>query len=154
MSHEIVFSAHPEATGPARQATLEQMAELSSKASYFRSRKKESGSHPLPSVLLQSYAIAYAVPARQAGFASETDARTHTLEFAAAAYDSESHLLNGSIAHATTASKTKSTHYQVVQPFDVPTSARWICLAVRDVETGRIGNLEFALPLTPEPPAK
>ncbi len=154
MSHEILFSAHPQAIGTPKLATPEQMAELSSEASFFRTRKKAHSSKPPPPVPLQSYAIAYAVPARQFSIAADSGAQPHTLEFAAAAYDAESHLLNGSIVHAVTAPDGKSKYYQASQPFDVPTNAAWICLAVRDAETGRIGNLEFALPLMPEPPAK
>jgi VWFA-related protein len=154
MSHEILFSAHPQVVGVPKLATPEQMAQLSSEASYFRSRKKHPGPKSIPPVPLQSYAIAYAVPVLQFGHVADSDAGPHTLEFAAAAYDQEGHLLNGSIVHATTQADGKSRYYRALQSFVVPTSAAWISLAVRDVDTGRIGNLEFALPLSPEAPAK
>jgi VWFA-related protein len=154
MSHEILFSVHPEEVGMPKLASSEQMATLSTEAGYFRTRKKKHAAEVLPPVPLQSYSIAYAVPVRQFGpvpkSGDEAGAReTHTLEFAAAAYDVDGRLLNGSEVDAAAAPRGKAKYYQVVQPFDVPTDAKWICVAVRDTETGRIGNLEFALPLQP-----
>jgi hypothetical protein len=79
------------------------------------------------------------------------------IEFAAAAYDSEGKLLNGTVQPATKMpSSTNSNRnakalYRVQQTFDVPTNAAWLRVAVRDLSTSNIGALEIPLPLTAGP---
>jgi len=152
MSHEVIFTAHARAVGSPQLATAEQMANLSDEPAYFRKRKKNRPLKPLPSVPLQSYAIDYSVPSRQFRLQpGMKNAEQDTLEFAAAAYNADGYLLNGTIDHATSTTKGKTSFYQARQPFEVPAGATSIAVAVRDVATGRIGNLEIALPLAPEP---
>lgn len=152
MSHELLFSAHARTIGAPKLATPEQMADLASEPAFFRKRRKNKPQAPLPPVPLQSYEIEFDVPARQFRLQAGTrDADQDNFEFAVAAYNSDGALLNGSIDHASSTTREQLKYYRAVQQLDVPTSAVWISLAVRDPATGRIGNEEFALPLAPEP---
>ena len=152
MSHEVIFTAHARAVGSPKLATAEQMANLSDEPAYFRKRKKNRPLKPLPPVPLQSYVLDYSVPSRQFRLQpGMKNAEQDTLEFAAAAYNADGYLLNGTIDHATSTTKGKTSFYQARQSFEAPAGATSIAVAVRDVATGRIGNLEIALPLAPEP---
>ncbi len=149
MSHDLLFSAHVQATGVPKLATPEQMADLAEEPAYFRKRRKDRPAAPLPPVLLQSYTIEYDMPYRQFQ-AATADAGQYPVEFAVAAYNADGVLLNGNIGNASLTTGGTGKYYRMVQDFDVPAGASWICLAVRDVTTGRIGNVEFALPLAAE----
>ncbi len=148
MSHDLLFSAHVQATGAPKLATPEQMADLAEEPAYFRKRRKDRPAAPLPPVLLQSYTIDYGIPYRQFRLQEATD--QDVVEFASAAYDANGVLLNGNISNGALVTQGTGKYYQAVQQFEVPVTAAWICLVVRDVATGRIGNLEFSLPLAPE----
>ncbi len=149
INHDVVFLANLHSVGSARLATAAEMADLADYPAYFRTRRKNRPDHPappLPPVPLQHYQIDYSMPTRQFRLQpGMKHAEQDTLEFAAAAYDRDGYLLNGTIDHATSTRKGATTFYQAVQSFDVPAGAAWICLAVRDVDTGRIGNLEISL---------
>ena len=149
MSHDLLFSAHVQATGTPKLATPEQMADLAEEPAYFRKRRKNRPAAPLPPVLLQSYTIDYGIPYRQFRLQEATD--QDAVEFASAAYDADGVLLNGNISSGVLATQGVGKYYQGVQQLDVPANAAWMCLVVRDAATGRIGNVEFSLPLAAEP---
>ena len=145
MSHELLFSAKVNPPGPPKMATAEQMASLFPDSGEVRKHRPT----PRAPVPLQTYTIEYGVPARQ--FPPEVQGiGPAQIEFAAAAYDTEGVLLNGHVGYAALSNEVNGKYYRANQEFDVPITAAWICLAVRDVATGRIGNVEFPLPLPPE----
>jgi VWFA-related protein len=148
MSHDLLFSANARTAGAPTLPTAEQMADLASEPAFFRKRRKSKPQAPLPPVPLQSYEIEFDIPARQFRLQPATgDAGQDNFEFAVAAYDADGALLNGSIGHGSSTSREQLKYYRAVQQLNVPTNAAWISLAVRDIATGRIGNVEFALPL-------
>jgi hypothetical protein len=46
-----------------------------------------------------------------------------------------------------------SPYFRAEQTLDVPVDAAWLRVAVRDVNTNRIGTLEIQLPLAADPSA-
>jgi hypothetical protein len=77
-------------------------------------------------------------------------------EFAAAAFDADGRMLNGAVNDATAEASTgpdagRSGFFRVRQQLKVPVNAASIRIGVRDKLTDRIGTLEVALPLAPEP---
>jgi len=155
MSHDLLFSAHVQADGPPKLAMPEQMADLADEPAFFRKRRKERKNKPAAPptpVPLQTYTIEYGIPSRQFRLQDATrDEEQDSVEFAAAAYDADGYQLNGNLGHATSSTREAGKYYRALQQFEVPTTAAWICLAVRDMATGRIGNVEFSLPLALEP---
>lgn len=159
MMHDLLFSAHIRPEGLPAQATAEQMSQLSDQPAYFRTRKHDKPLKPLAPVELQKYVIDYRVtnPTSQ----SQT-AKVPSFEFAAAAFDADSKMLNGVVNDATrdtptgevpaSQDKANSRTFRVRQQLDVPTNATWIRIGVRDKLTNRMGTLEVQLPLAPEPP--
>ncbi len=151
-SHDLLFSAHVQPVGAPKLATAEEMADLSEEPAYFRKRHKDRPLQPLPPVALQSYVIEFGIPSKQFRLWPATrDAQQDSVEFAVAAYNGAGYMLNGKIGNATSTTREATKYYRANQQFDVPAGAAWMCLAVRNLITGRIGNLEFALPLPPEP---
>jgi VWFA-related protein len=151
MSHDLLFSAHAQAIGAPKLATPEQMADLADEPAFFRKRHKNKQLKPLPPVPLQSYQIEFDIPSKQfRAQAATRDSEQDSVELAVAAYNSDGVLLNGEIGNATSTTREQQKYYRAIKQFDVPTTATWISLAVRDVVTGRIGNVEFSLPLAPE----
>jgi VWFA-related protein len=150
INRDVVFLAKLHAVGHARLATAAEMVDLADYPAYFRTRKRTRSGQPaapLAPLPLQRYEIAYDVPAQQFRVQPGMQhADQDALEFAAAAYDHDGYLLNGTIDHATSTRKGTTNSYQALQTFEVPASASFICVAVRDVDTGRIGNLEISLP--------
>jgi VWFA-related protein len=150
MIHDLLFSAHIHADGSPVPATPEQMTKLADQPAYASTHHKDK---PLAPVDLQKYVIDYRVTAK-----SQTQAgKSPTYEFAAAAYDTESRMLNGVMNNAAgetspTPDPTKPGVFRVSQQLDVPVSAAWIRIGVRDKLTNRVGTLEVHLPLAPEPP--
>jgi hypothetical protein len=75
------------------------------------------------------------------------------LEFAAGAYDRNGKLLNGISQNAvrtqtaTPGNGGQRPFFRAVQTLEVPTTAAWLRVAVRDVATDRIGTMEIPLPL-------
>jgi len=156
MTHELLFRAHLSPAGAPAMGTPEQMANLIDQASYLRARRRNKPvklPRPIP---LQTYTIDYTVLDR----ALLSKAKTPTqpvIEFAAAAYDSEGKLLNGTVQPATQMPRSSSSNtnakalYRVQQTLDVPTNAAWLRVAVRDLSTSNVGALEIPLPLTADP---
>ena len=151
MSHDLLFSAHAQAIGAPRLATPEEMADLADEPAFFRKRHRNKQPKPLPPVPLQSYRIEFDIPSKQfRAQAATRDLEQDSVELAVAAYDADGVQLNGKIGNATSTTREQQKYYRAIQQLDVPTTAAWISLAVRDVVTGRIGNVEFPLPLAPE----
>jgi VWFA-related protein len=160
MAHQLFFRAHVHAVGPPALGTPEQMANLVDQPAYFHVRRKNRPVKPLAPIKLQTYAIDYTVALRQSNATTAAGTpQPHTLEFAVAAFDTNSRMLNG-IAQDATSSTTQNTHeatteqfYRVQQQIDVPLSAIAIRIAVREAATDHLGAMEVALPLAAEPPA-
>jgi VWFA-related protein len=151
MSHDLLFSARAQAIGAPKLATPEQMADLADEPAFFRKRRRNKQPQPLRPVPLQSYEIEFDIPSKQfRAQAATRDAPQDAVELAIAAYDADGAQLNGKIGNAASTTREQQKYYRAIQQIDVPTSAAWISLAVRDMATGRIGNVEFSLPLAPE----
>jgi len=151
MSHDLLFSAHAQAIGAPKLATPEQMADLADEPAFFQKRHRNKQPKPLPPVPLQSYEIEFDIPSKQFRAQPLTrDLEQDGVELAVAAYNADGGQLNGKIGNATSTTREQQKYYRAIQQIDVPTTAAWISLAVRDVVSGRIGNVEFSLPLAPE----
>jgi VWFA-related protein len=159
MAHDLLFSAHIHADGVPAKATAEQMAQLADQPAYVSTHHKDK---PLAPVDLQKYVIDYRVTA--SALKSQTQAgKPPSYEFVAAAFDSESRMLNGVVNNAAGNESTAETSvtpdsgkpgvFRVRQQLDVPVNAAWIRVGVRDKLSNRIGTLEVQLPLTPEAPS-
>lgn len=157
MVHDLLFSAHIRADGIPASATPEQMAQLADEPAYFRTRHKDKPLKPLASVDLQKYLIDYRVTDLALKSTSPQNAKAPEFEFAAAAFDADSIMLNGTVSDATVDSATtpeasKTGVFRVRQQIEVPVKAAWIRIGVRDKRTNRMGTLEVQLPLAPEAP--
>jgi VWFA-related protein len=155
MIHDLLFSAHVRAEGGPARATPEQMSQLADEPAYFRTRHKDKPLKPLASIDLQRYAIDYRVT--DLALKNLESRKPPAFEFAAAAFDADSRMLNGVVNEATADSvhpeANKSGIFRVRQQLDVPINAAWIRIGVRDKQTNRMGTLEVQLPLAPESPS-
>ena len=153
ISHDIVFRAQFHA-GPAAIATPDQMANLVEQPAYFVVRKKDKPAKLPPPIPLRTYTIDYLVLDQNA----VAHASGQVLEFAAGAYDNEGKLLNGISQDAVRGPATAGTKpgqqpfFRAQQTLDVPAAAVWLRVAVRDVNTDRIGTMEIPLPLPADQP--
>lgn len=154
MIHDLLFSAHVRADGGPARATPEQMSQLADEPAYFRTRHKDKAPKPLAPIDLQRYAIDYRVT--DLALKNLQSGKSPAFEFAAAAFDADSRMLNGVVNEATADSTypeaNKSGIFRVRQQLDVPLNAAWIRIGVRDKLSNRIGTLEIQLPLAPESP--
>lgn len=144
IDHDIVFRAEFHA-GPVAKATPEQMADLVEQPAYFVVRKHDRPTKLPPPIPLQAYTIDYLVLDKAAA-----GGKGQVLEFAAGAYDHDGTLLNGISQNALRGAgpgKTAPGYFRAQQVLEVPTTAEWLRVAVRDVSTDRIGTLEIHLPL-------
>jgi hypothetical protein len=137
------------------------MDNLSQQPAYFQVRRKNRPPTPLKPIQLQTYAVDYTV------LLPKTEGRgTYPLEleFATAAFDADGMMLNGVVENGSriispadsksqgaAATSDASKFYRAKVHIDVPLAAVSIRVAVRDMATDRIGALEVALPLAPEP---
>lgn len=157
MAHDVLFRAQIHAAAPV-MATREQMADLQMQPAYFVLRRRNRPAKVPPSIPLRRYTIEYLV--------MDPQAKAHTgqvLEFATCAYDEDGKMLNGISQNAvrtkaaSTGKKGDPPLFRAEQTLDVPTTAQWLRVAVRDVATDRIGTIEVRLPLaedqTPAGPA-
>lgn len=147
MAHDVLFRAQIQAAAPV-MATREQMADLQMQPAYFVVRKRNHAAKALPPIPLRRYTINYLVLDQQA------KVRTgQVLEFAACAYDEDGKMLNGISQNAVRmqaaqgGKKGEPPLFRAEQTLDVPTTAHWLRVAVRDVATDRIGTIEVRLPL-------
>jgi VWFA-related protein len=144
IDHDVLFRAQFHA-GPVAMATPTQMANLIEQPAYWVARKSDKPVKLPPPVPLQTYTIDYLVldqAAEQRG--------NQVLEFAACAYDALGHMLNGlsqNAARTPAEGGAQQPYFRAEQQFDVPTTAAWLRVAVRDVHTDRIGTMEIPLPL-------
>jgi VWFA-related protein len=156
MVHDLFFAAHVHAEGGPARATPEQMSELADEPAYFRTHHNDRPLKPLAPVDLQTYAIDYRVSDAMLRTKTTENGKQPTLEFAAAAFDSDGNMLNGVVNDAMGEASTvpevnQSGVFRVRQQFNVPVRAAWIRIGVRDKLTNRMGTLELPLPLAPEP---
>ncbi len=155
MIHDLLFSAHIHADGIPAKATPEQMAQLAEQPAYVSAHQKDKA---LATVDVQKYVIDYRVTDLALKAQAGQSGKTPSFEFAAAAFDSESRMLNGIVNEATGdasagSEASKSGVFRVRQQLDVPEHATWIRIGVRDKLSNRIGTLEVQLPLAPEAPS-
>jgi VWFA-related protein len=154
MVHDLLFSAHIHADGIPAKASPEQMAQLAQQPAYITTGHKDKTLAPID---LQKYAIDYRVTDLSLKGQAQ-NGKVPSFEFAAAAFDSESRMLNGIVNEATgdtsVASEANKTGvFRVRQQLDVPVQATWIRIGVRDKLTNRMGTLEVQLPLASETPS-
>jgi VWFA-related protein len=145
IDHDIVFRAQFRA-GPTAMATPAQMANLVEQPAFFVVRKSNKPEKLPPPIPLRTYTIDYLVLDQVAA----VHPGNQVLEFAACAYDSLGHMLNGISQNAVRVQGQTTAQqplFRAEQNFDVPTTAAWLRVAVRDVSTDRIGALEIQLPL-------
>jgi VWFA-related protein len=170
VAHQLFFGAHVHTAGVPAMATPEQMLTLEKQQSLSRPRGKSHRTKSSPPVLLQAYAIDYTVSAQQIKRASQTDvARPFLLELALAVFDDDGQMLISKVQRAREASPSSSSEaeedssssfsekpdkavfYHFQQQIEAPLNAKSIRIAVREVFTDRVGAIEIALPLAPEP---
>jgi hypothetical protein len=154
MVHDLLFSAHIHADGSPAKASPEQMAQLAEQPAYVSTHHKDK---PLAPIDVQRYVIDYRVT-DLALKGQAQNGKVPSFEFAAAAFDADSRMLNGivnetagDISASSEATKTGVVH--VRQQLDIPVHAAWIRIGVRDKLTNRMGTLEVQLPLAPEAPS-
>ena len=157
MAHDVLFRAQVHA-GETKLATAEQMADLQQQPAYFVLRKRNKPVKVPPPIPLQPYTIDYLVMDETAA----ARGGRQVLEFAACAYDEDGRMLNGLSQYAERAqgkgtqkasnSPAAKPLFRAEQTLQVPTAAKWLRIAVRDVATDRIGTIEIRLPLE-QPPA-
>jgi VWFA-related protein len=160
MIHDLLFSAHVHADGIPAKASPEQMALLAEQPAYVTTHHKDK---PLAPIDLQKYVIDYRVTAPALKSQAAQNGKAPAYEFAAAAFDADSRMLNGIVNNAegggiagetsTTPDPKKPGVVRVRQQLDVPVNAVWIRIGVRDKLTNRMGTLEVQLPLAPETPS-
>jgi VWFA-related protein len=147
MAHDVLFRAQVHAS-EAKMATAEQMADLQEQPAFFVLRKRSKPVKVPPPIPLQPYTIDYLVMDQTAAMHAG-----QVLEFAACAYNADGKMLNGlsqnaARAQAETPQKAGDPPlFRAEQTLEVPTTARWLRVAVRDVATDRIGTIEIRLPL-------
>ncbi len=151
MIHDLLFSAHIHADGIPAKASPEQMAQLAQQPAYITTGHKDKALAPID---LQKYVIDYRVTDLSLK-GQARNGKAPSFEFAAAAFDSESRMLNGIVNEATgdtsvTSEANKAGVFRVRQQLEVPVQAAWIRIGVRDKLTNRMGTLEVQLPLAPE----
>jgi VWFA-related protein len=149
--HQLVYIMQAHNLGTPAPGTPEQMANLATEPAYFKSRRKAATPRPLAPIPLQKVDLSFFIPTRQF-----KDEPSPTLEVAAAAYDANGVMMNGSIsqskpaADATPATANTPRFYRAEQTFEVPQGATTLRVAVRDTANDRIGAMEIHLPLPPE----
>jgi hypothetical protein len=158
MVHDLIFSAHVHAQGPAAMATPEQMAELQAEANYFMTHRRNRPPKPLPPTRVVNFVVDYRVFDPQLK-AEESHGSNAMLEFAMAAFDQDGHTLNGVVndgvpTPSSDPGENKEGLYRIRQSLIVPANAVSIRIGVRDRASDRVGTLEVPLPLASEPVAQ
>ena len=150
-AHQILFRVEFHATAPA-MATPNQMADLVWQPAYFVVRRSKKPAKVPPPIPLQRYTIDYRVID-----ATAQEHQGQVLEFAAGAFGEDGRLENGLCQNAVrpesgSGGAKPSDFFRAQQTLDVPVTAKWLRVAVRDIHTDRIGTLEIPLPLTGQLP--
>jgi VWFA-related protein len=154
IAHDLLFGAHVRTLGAPAMGTPEQMAELATQPAYFKVRRKNAPAKPTSPIALQKFVIDYTIMAHQLQI--QAGGAPPNLEIAAAAYDDDGTMLNAIVNNATTADGSVPATlparkaYRAEQQIDLPLAAKTLRIAVRDVNTDRIGAMEIKLPLAPE----
>jgi VWFA-related protein len=160
MVHDLLFSAHLATEGKLHMASDAEMAALQDSPAFFRTRKPNSKPlRPPPAVHLQKYSIDYGVIDPELRRIESVSGTAPTIEFAIAAFNNEGAMLNcvlnqgtptGAGATTDANGKKQGPVFRAEQELEVPESAAYIRVAVRDMTTNRTGTLETTLPLKPE----
>ncbi len=144
-AHEISFTAHMASEGFPEQVNREQIRQLSYFAA-FAGNKRWHG------VKVQRFKIEYSVFGDQLQPIAGSDGARHaTLDFVAAAYDAEGRAMSGqmsSVQEKLTPNRLRDIStkgYQIRQHLDVPTTAAWLRVCVRDSVDDRAGCVESPL---------
>jgi VWFA-related protein len=171
MEHQLFFGAHVQVIGTPAMATSEQMSTLAKQQDFSRVRGKNRPGKSMSPVPLQAYAIDYTLSEKQIKAGSRTlDTEPFLLELALAVFDDDGQMLISKVQHAregassgplnavkdgasVSGEKGKTVFYRFRQQIYAPLNAASIRIAVRDVSTDRVGAMEVALPLAPEPQA-
>jgi len=157
-AHQLLFAAHVDSIGAPVAATPAQMASLVPYQQRAAKAARRRFIPPANPVLLQSYAIQYAVLATQLELPiSDNGAYLPHLSLAALAFDADGSTLCGidtKIADVIPSSAIDDVllnGYKPVQVLFVPVNAALLRLVVRDDRSGRIGSMEIRLPLPAGP---
>jgi VWFA-related protein len=147
---DLPFLTHLTAPKPA-PATPEQIAALA----------KFQGVPEVKPIDVQQVVVNFAVLARHVTLTRGDDGKQHlVMEFAAIAYGPGGQSLNAArlqlktaiTPEASAAAQVSGYRYRLV--LDVPVTARYLRLGVRDNQSNRLGVIELPLPLAPQPPAQ
>jgi VWFA-related protein len=159
-AHELFFEAHVVPQGQPIPANAAQMSQLVQYEAMETKNKKKLAHELETPVMLQPYIIQYVLLPRQLDMRVGADrVRRDNLEFAAVSYNDDGLTLNGTRQQIQDVIQPErwafmlEGGYHVPMSFLVPVQARSIRLAVRDISSGKLGSLEIALPLAPEPDA-
>jgi len=147
---DLPFLTHLSAATPA-PATPEQIAALA----------KFQGVPEVKPIDVQQYVVDFAVLARHVSLAPGDDGKKHLeMEFAAIAYGPGGQSLNGArlqlktamTPESSAAAQTSGYRYRLV--LDVPVTARYLRIGVRDNQSNRLGVVEMPIPLAAQPAAQ
>ncbi|HEY0795937.1 MAG TPA: VWA domain-containing protein [Acidisarcina sp.] len=160
--HDLLFKVHVHALGPPALATPEQMSSIDVDPVYFQKRHKDNKAvKSIPPVEVQTLLLDFTLSASQL-LVKQADGETMdpAVEIAAAAYDGDGKMLNGSVEPALEAipfepgglGEHRVAHqvFRLQQQIDVPAGSASIRIAVRDMRTDHVGAIELPLPLSPE----
>lgn len=152
LAHKLYFRAHIHTEGVPTLATAEQMANLQDQPAYFHARSKNHAAKMMSPIKLQTYLVDYTIMTQD----KSNDTQAPALEIAAAAYDDQGKMLNGVVENTQTGTGKSAANnkgiYRAQQEIDAPLNATSIRVAVRDMNTDRVGAMEINLPLQPEQP--
>jgi VWFA-related protein len=147
---DLPFLTHLTASNPA-PATQEQLAALA----------KFQGVPEVKPIDVQQYAVDFAVLARHVTLTPVDGGKQHlVMEFAAIAYGPGGQSLNASrlqlkttvTPEASAAAQASGYRYRLV--LNVPVTARYLRVGVRDNQSNRLGVVELPLPLAAQPSAQ
>jgi VWFA-related protein len=159
-AHQLFFEAHIVPRGQPVQASAEQMAELVRYEAKATKNQKKLAQELQTPTMLQQYVVSYGLLPRQLDLRRGPDDKLRgDLEFAAVSFNADGQTLDGQhtqIQDVITPERYAfmlESGYHMLQAIEVPTDARFIRLAVRDLSDGQMGSLEIPLPVAPEPNA-
>jgi VWFA-related protein len=159
-AHQLFFEAHIFPQGQPVQATPEQMDELVRYAAMATKSQKKLARELKTPTMLQKYVVSYGLLPRQLDLRRGPDDKLRgNLEFAAVSYNVDGQTLFGQRTNIQDVIKPEryalmlESGYHMLQAIQVPTDARSVRLAVRDLSNGQMGSLEIPLPVAAEPDA-
>lgn len=144
-AHEISFTAHVAPEGSPEPVNHEQIRQLS----YFAAFAGNKNWH---GIQMQRFKIEYSVFGDQLRPVGGPDGARHAnLDFVAAAYDAEGRTMSGQLSSVqekltpTRVQDISANGYRLRQHLDVPTTAAWLRVCVRDAVDDRTGCVESPL---------